>query len=387
MNDTPGRTPPGPSSDEQQPSAPEQSTGRDEAVRSSQWAQQQPPGGHWSTQPTAPPPPRQRARADSGPRQPRGGQGRPAPQPAPRPGVIPLRPLGAGEIVEGAFRAARAHWRTAFGVSLAVAVGTQGLATAAQGLWFRDAPGLESLQNSNPDPGEIGSAMAALGVTALIGLVGSIVATAMLTVVVSRAVLGRPITMAEAWRDARPQLGRMCGLLLLVPALIAGILAVGLGCGLLATAAGAGSAGAALTALGGLAALAGGVWLWIRYSLAAPALMLEKQGVVASMKRSAKLVRGAWGRVFGIQLLTVLMTFVVSSIVQLPFTLGQLLIAVNGSSGDAFGWPTLITIGIAATISSALTLPVTAGVTALLYVDQRIRRESLDVELARAAGE
>ena len=33
----------------------------------------------------------------------------------------------------------------------------------------------------------------------------------------------------------------------------------------------------------------------------------------------------------------------------------------------------------------ALTVPFTAGVTALLYLDQRIRREGLDVSLLRAA--
>ncbi len=39
----------------------------------------------------------------------------------------------------------------------------------------------------------------------------------MLTVVVSRAVLGRQVTPGEAWRDARPQLPRLLGLLLLLP--------------------------------------------------------------------------------------------------------------------------------------------------------------------------
>lgn len=37
-------------------------------------------------------------------------------------------------------------------------------------------------------------------------------------------------------------------------------------------------------------------------------------------------------------------------------------------------------------IGSMITFPITAGVTVLLYIDQRIRREALDLELARAAG-
>ena len=37
-------------------------------------------------------------------------------------------------------------------------------------------------------------------------------------------------------------------------------------------------------------------------------------------------------------------------------------------------------------IASAITYPIAAGVSVLLYIDQRIRREALDLELARAAG-
>jgi hypothetical protein len=36
-------------------------------------------------------------------------------------------------------------------------------------------------------------------------------------------------------------------------------------------------------------------------------------------------------------------------------------------------------------LSSTLTLPISAGAVSLLYVDQRIRREALDVDLGRAA--
>jgi hypothetical protein len=37
-------------------------------------------------------------------------------------------------------------------------------------------------------------------------------------------------------------------------------------------------------------------------------------------------------------------------------------------------------------VASAVTWPFTAVATALLYVDRRMRREALDLELARAAG-
>lgn len=43
-------------------------------------------------------------------------------------------------------------------------------------------------------------------------------------------------------------------------------------------------------------------------------------------------------------------------------------------------------MAIGGVIALAITMPMQSGVTVLLYIDQRIRREALDLELARAAG-
>lgn len=121
--------------------------------------------------------------------------------------------------------------------------------------------------------------------------------------------------------------------------------------------------------------------------------MLEKQGVVKAMRRSAKLVRGSWWRVFGIQLLAQLLVMIVSSVILLPFS--RVAAVITGESGASaldemvvtnFGWTYLIITGVGSVIGAMLTLPIVAGVTVLLYIDQRIRREALDVELTRAAA-
>ncbi|RLU78920.1 hypothetical protein CTZ27_37685 [Streptomyces griseocarneus] len=424
MNDTPGRTPPGSSpSDDQRPpaqdaSVPEgpapadgaQAPGAGEDTRSSQWASDQPPGGQWST--AAPVPPqrrttRERAYANSGQRHtgapqqqqspqqqpgaPWGGWGAWTPPPqAPQPGVIPLRPLSVGEIVDGAVQVVRRQWRTALGISLGLAVGTQAVTTVLTGLWFHDSPDLQSIsENADATPRELWEALrgtlAGTGVAWAVGLIGSIVATAMLTMVVSHSILGRTTTIGEAWRAARPQMPRMFGLLLLLPLLLCAVFGIGLSLGLVVAATGAEAAGTGLMALGALAASVVGTWLWIRFSLAVPALMLEKQGVIASMRRSVKLVQGAWWRVFGVQLLGVLLTVMLTMVVQ-----GPLSIVTSFASGSAMenpmSWPSLVVAGIGGAISATLAFPVTAGMTALLYTDQRIRRESLDLELARAAN-
>ncbi|MFG2183318.1 glycerophosphoryl diester phosphodiesterase membrane domain-containing protein [Streptomyces abikoensis] len=302
-----------------------------------------------------------------------------------------------GEILDGAVSTTRLYWRTVLGVSAAVALGTQVAGTTVTGLWFRDVAGLNKLA----DPGTadlhevldaVGKSLGSLTVASLVGLVGTIIASAMLTVVVSRAVLGRPASVGDAWREARPRLLALTGLFLLLPVLMAAAFAVGLVPGLV-VAAGSDAGisgdpsggGAGLLGLGGLAGMAAAAWLWVRYSLAAPALMLEKQGVIGAMRRSAKLVRGAGWRIFGIQVLAAFIVFMIGSMAQIPTSLIDGIVT-GESTMDHLTWTSLIINGVGAAIGSALALPITAGVTALLYMDQRIRRESLDIELARAAG-
>ncbi len=110
------------------------------------------------------------------------------------------------------------------------------------------------------------------------------------------------------------------------------------------------------------------------------------------MSRSAKLVRGSWWRVFGIQLLATIIANILASIIVIPFTFLAAALSGDGISGflngttSDLGWTFLIVSGIGSVIGSMLTFPITAGVTVLLYIDQRIRREALDLDLARAAG-
>lgn len=404
MNDSPGWAPPGSSSADEPEDRSEGGHGpsdrtappehpAQQPVWGAQWAERQPPPGRWQPPGGGPGVP-----APGGPG-PHGGWGAgwtPAVTAA-KPGVIPLRPLGVGEILDGAVSTMRAHWRTVLSIALAVAVVTQVLITTATGLWFQDASGLEDLEDErNPSLDEtldaIGGTLSTSGVAALIGVLGTVVATALLTVVAGRAVLGRTVTTSEAWSTARPQLPRLCGLLLLLPLIVLGAVLAGVVPGVLLALAGAESGGATLILVGGFAGLGVAIWLWIRFSLAAPALMLEKAPVTTAMRRSAKLVRGAWWRVFGVQLLALVIVLVVEAIIEIPTSMVAMAFggdsATDWLSGDdtSVSWPFLVVIGIGGVLSTTLTLPVTAGVTALLYMDQRIRREALDLELARAAG-
>ncbi|MEU6889371.1 glycerophosphoryl diester phosphodiesterase membrane domain-containing protein [Streptomyces viridosporus] len=436
MNDTPGWASPGSApSDGQEPAspgpagpadrpAPEQPADQPQPPEQApqdpgaKWSKEQPPPSGWSA-PTGPgqaPPPPGQGWGTPPPGAP-GGHGGPGgyggghygghgswgggwgggwggPPPAAKPGVIPLRPLGVGEILDGAVSTMRTYWRTVLGISLTVAVLTEIVVVLLQGLVL-DNTGTEVLNDPSATlselTGAMGDALLNSGVVFLVTLVGTVAATALLTTVTSRAVLGKPVTTGEAWRDARPQVVKLFGLICLLLLITAGIVTVGALPGLLVTVAGAPEAGVALTALGIIGAVVVTLWLMIRFSLSSPALMLEKQGIVKAMSRSAKLVRGSWWRIFGIQLLATIIANVVASIIVLPFvflaaTFSGGFTGFLDSTGGDIGWTFLVISGIGSVIGAMVTFPITAGVTALLYVDQRIRREALDLELARAAG-
>ncbi|WP_406000489.1 hypothetical protein [Streptomyces sp. NBC_00829] len=392
MNDTPGWASPGSApSDGQGSGAPHQVEPVGESGPASTWSKEQPPPGQWSA-PTAQDAPRTPAPPPGGwgGGQPRGGWGQPPA--AAKPGVIPLRPLGVGEILDGAVSTLRAHWRTVLGVTIAVSVISEICNILVERYVLPDPPEVdpdaspsETLRQSVDS---LQSSLLGLGPALVITLVATLFTTALLTVVISRSVLGSPVTLSDAWHEARPRLLQLLGLTLLLPLMSAGIMTAAVLPGLLL----GGGWGIALSVMAGLAACAVILWLMIRFALASPALMLERQGVIASLRRSAKLVQGAWWRTLGILALTLLLTLLVSMIIAIPFSL--IAFAVDGSgfsdlfSGENpdFGWPFLIITGIGSVIASSITYPISAGVTVLLYVDQRIRREALDLELARAAG-
>ncbi|WP_245771457.1 hypothetical protein [Actinacidiphila guanduensis] len=326
--------------------------------------------------------------------QPHGSWGT-APAPAPKPGVIPLRPLGAGEIIDGAIATLRRHWRAVVGITFAIALVTQAIAVVVEGLFIDDSRIDELDTKSNPSVHDLLRAFrdvyAGLGLTILVTALGVLVASAILTVVVSRAVLGRGVTAGEAWRDARPRLLQLNGLALLLTVGYVAVVAVGALPGGLIAVAGAKTLGASLAVLGMTAGLVVAVRLWILFVLAPPALMLERQSIVGALKRSAKLVRGSWWRVLGVQLLTIVLVYIVSTLIQMPFALIASAVTNHdfssfvGSSSENPSWTYLVLGGIGGVVAATITLPVSSGVTTLLYMDQRIRRESLDIELARAA--
>lgn len=343
----------------------------------------QPPGGE---RPPAP-----------GSQYPAYGATPPSPPPAwveHRPGVIPLRPLTMSDVFGGVVATIRGNLAATLGLGLLVTAAVV-IPLSALGAWWAGQGGV-SLDGLGAD--EVASVNAVLGtVPASLGQALTVlVLAAFVSWVVGQAALGRRVAPGQVWEATRGRLVSvfLTVLLLGVVVLVAMGVLVGVPLALLALAVGstdrAGGGTVVLLVLAGLGvfvlAVAGLLVLWTRFAFATSAVVLEEAGPWTALRRSWALTRGSqFWRVLGIRLLTVLAVYVVTTAVTTPasFLLDGALGALGSDASAAVG-AQVWAAALGTVVAGVLTTPFSSGVDALLYIDQRMRREGLDVTLLRA---
>jgi hypothetical protein len=125
------------------------------------------------------------------------------------------------------------------------------------------------------------------------------------------------------------------------------------------------------------------VWTYVLLVQSIPALVMERQGIGRALTRARRLSKGRWWRTFGTLLLAMLVTvFMGFFALRIPFLIAQVvLFGGSGSSSDQV-LPALALDTVGRIVSWSVVLPFDAGVIALLYMDRRMRREGLDLDLA-----
>jgi hypothetical protein len=289
----------------------------------------------------------------------------------------------------------RTHPKAMLGLSLLVAVVVQLVTLPVAWLLLRNTE--ISFSMAPEDQPTFDDQLALIGNTSVASMIQGVVTmiavlflTGILTAVVSRAVLGQPITIGDAWREARPRLPALFGVTLLLLLMEIGVFAASIGPPILAALLGAPAVVTVLLSVLGVPVfLVVSIYLYVIFALGPSAAVLERQGVVPALRRSRGLVKGAWWRTFGILILIFVIAYVISLVLALPFSVvGMIAAFMAGDGGELrmFAAIPLMITGIGSILTSAITWPFTATGTVLLYVDRRIRREALDIELARAAG-
>src|SRR5262245_19242709 len=200
--------------------------------------------------------------------------GQPLPPPV-KPGIIPLRPLGIGELLDGAISSIRRNPAITLLIGAAVALVSQVLSVLAIYPFLPDAAAIEEDATFGEVMSELSGFLSANLVVAILGWLAGVLATGMRTVLASRQVIGRQSTLGDVWERSRPRLLRLIGLAAIQPIIFGLILLVGVAPGIGLAFASTG-AGAALAVIGGLAALVVVAYLYVSFAVAAPASMLEE---------------------------------------------------------------------------------------------------------------
>lgn len=338
-----------------------------------------------------------------------GQPGRPGPgswayaPPPPKPGVIPLHPLTVADIISGIFATLRHYFWAVYG-PLAIAVLASGVvASGAVALSYSPVHTLYThiQDQGNATDGQVNEIIAFAGGFVLLYAVCTFLwyaISALITSAVLRhAVVGRRATMRQILAEARPRLRQTLGALGAIVLAVGGALLVSIvACIVLGALAGGGG-----VAIGVLLILASVVWLFfltIRMALLVPVVVLESQGVKDALARAWRLNQGNWWRTLGFTMLVSLLGSVASQVVTTPISMLTSSSALGALPQPGQGWSVadlpsfgsfwLYFVGtLAATfVTSVLLLPLVPLSNGLLYIDRRIRRESLDEQLAAEAG-
>ena len=224
---------------------------------------------------------------------------------------------------------------------------------------------------------------------------GEAILQGIITQEVARGTVGEKLPLSALWARSRGRIlvlvgwaAAEIGVIFLVAVLLIGVFALLAGAG--------GSAGAAIglliLVLGILGAIVLGIWVGTRLSLVPSVLILERLTLGKAIRRSWGLVRGYFWRTFGIQLLVSVMIGIAASIAITPFTIiiGVLVSISHPTGADTVGAAfastytlTQIVTTIVSSLIATITAIISTSVTALIYIDLRMRKEGLDLALMR----
>ena len=317
--------------------------------------------------------------------------------PPPKPGLIPLRPLDLGTILGASFRVLRRNPKPTFGAALLI----QGsfyllLILAVAGVSFSAVSRVNSSTSQNTDQitaGATGLIVVASIIPALLAVIASAVLQGIIVLEVSSGTVGEKLTLRALLTKARGRIGALIGwaaLVVLALTVVLGVIVVIIV--LLVVSLGTGGIIAAVL-IGFLASIGLAVvyvWLSTKLALVSSVLMIERLSIREAVARSWSLTEGYFWRTFGITLLVAVIIGFVSQVASIPLSIvtqfATVLFDPQGQKGSGVT-VLLVVVGLLAVVIAvviqSITSVVQSATTGLIYLDLRMRKEGLDLELVR----
>jgi hypothetical protein len=296
-----------------------------------------------------------------------------------------LRPLSLGELLDRTFRLYRRHFWLFVGIMAIPSAFSIPFTVVL--LSFQSS----TFAGGQPSPTAIGG-MLAFGMVFLcvFGVIYSL-AIGATTFAVSESYLGQSITVRGAYGKVRGNFWRIIGVVsvALVRAygmlIVMGIgiaIVVGIAVGIMALVGRAQSREAVSIVVGLVmfAAYLVGIGLWLlwslRYAVSIPALLLERVGVLAALRRSVQLTKGRrWQMLVAIFLCTMI-AYVGAIVFQGPFFITMMFSVGTGRIPEWLAYA----MAMSGAIGGAITGPILLIALVLCYYDTRIRKEAFDLQ-------
>lgn len=256
-----------------------------------------------------------------------------------------FRPRGVGEILAHAFEIYRMHWRNLLALVAIVVVPLTVLQVVVSDLLA------SSFEVTTTAGGEtvVDGSFATFGIGAAVVGILSLLTYTILTGAITRAAaatfVGRDLDIGESYRFG---LARFWSIVLV--GILVGLAVIG----------------------GFILLIIPGIFFAVRLSCSIPALVIEDKRGRAALSRSWNLVAGFGWPVFGAFIVASLLTGLVSGALTAPFS------------------DNLAARAIAQSVAAVVTMPYTALVGILIYLDLRVRKErytqgELAAELSRVS--
>jgi hypothetical protein len=184
--------------------------------------------------------------------------------------------------------------------------------------------------------------------TSLIGVLAELISVGAIFKLLLDAYLGRRVDLRESLSFAASKVGSLLWLSIL---------------------------SAIIVIVGFVLIIVPGVYALVALSVAVPVLMFEGLTGMAAMRRSQQLVSGLWWSTFGRLICAYIVYFV--AVLVIGAVVGALIYGLAGSSVTFY----LLLTSVAAGIGTILATPFISSVVAVIYIDLRVRKEALDLEL------
>src|SRR6185312_7734666 len=248
--------------------------------------------------------------------------------------------------------------------------------------------------------GRTGLQIAAIGADVLTGMAlmalwifGYALCTGASVYAVTRVHLGHKTSIAEAYKLMFPYAGTVLGIVVLAFLAVAAVLmatvllivipVVGIRIILKGQPLASSVLVGILVLLLVIAAACAVFYLTAKFSLAVPSAVVERLGVVESLRRSWSLAQGSVLRLILVNILAAVISFGLSAVLSLPYFIG-IILSVTKKSPAAMA-PFMVWQYIGDFLARSIAFPIATIAVSLIYYDERVRKEAFDLQLMMEA--